>query len=562
MTEVDMTRSFLDALKENANTCKETQASWSDRQEALAWLIQNIGEATDDDVKWEQQLTEGERVYLAVLTANSTDDKGEQESFEYIFDLNDINPLAINLEVSGKSLSVEVPTREGENYIEVNSNEGKEFTDELMIYVDDIEVARQIVNSLSYVVTNTMPERPKWESYGEALAFVKKNLGEVKIGDDVFNNSIEFEESPSGLVDLTITETDSDGESEEVTYSFYLADFVDNLGLDVSRNDITVKMQTKNKRDFIRETEEESVKDYESELEFHVENIDVARDIINAFETAIRNSVEDIKEFATVDEINFWFADNFPDLFREGEKYEQSMESLKDNENQIVFNRTLTEDEGEVTEDKYLIYPEDISLENLEIDVSGGRLTVTLETDKDDFIKHFENGKLDDFTDKTNVYFFDPLVAKNFMAAIRFLKENSMVEDRTEMSKEEAISFLTGNIQNLELEEEQHEQTLEVLEEGNCKMKFTRVETDDDGESNEYIYEFLASDIHKGNSELSVNGELIEVNLVTAGNEKLIKPYENGEVEDFEDEFAIFTDDVLLAKKIMAAFAALSLACK
>ncbi len=563
MNDVSLTRDFIETLKENIGACKEEQAVWEDREEAFDWLAENIGEAMDDDVKWEQDFSQGDRAFLVNLKAESVDDKGEQESFEYLFDLNDINPLKINLEVSGRSLSVEVPVREGENFIEVTTQEGTEYTDELVIYADDIEIARQIVNALSYVVSNTMPERPEWGSYSEALEFVKENMGEVQVDDEIYNNSIEFESSPSGIVDMTIKETDDDGETEKTMYSFYPADITDKLALDVSRDEIIVKMETKNERDFIRETTGESVSGYESDLEFHVGSIDLARDIINAFEHAIRNSIEAVKDFSTVDEINFWMADNFPTLYREDEKYEQSLEVMKDNENQIVFNKVLTEtDDGEVTESKYIIYPEDISLENLEIDVSGGRLTVALETDKDDFIKYYENGMLDDFTDEAEVYFFDPLVAKNFMAAIRFLKDNSMVEDRTEMSKEEAISFLTGNIQNLEMEEEKYEQSLEVEDEGNCSMSFTRVETDDDGEVTEYIYEFVASDLHRGNSELSVSSDLIEITLVTAGNEELIKPYENGQVEDFEDEFTVYADDVLLAKKIMAAFAALSMGCK
>ena len=57
-------------------------------------------------------------------------------------------------------------------------------------------------------------------------------------------------------------------------------------------------------------------------------------------------------------------------------------------------------------------------------------------------------------------------------------------------------------------------------------------------------------------------GKIVEINLETAGGRELIKPYENGEVEDFEDEFTIYADDVLKAKKILAAFGALSKACQ
>lgn len=563
MNEVDKARSLIDVLKENVGSCKESQDEWSDREEAFKWLSENIGKVQDDDSQWEQSFNKGEKVYLARLNAESRDDKGEQESFEYVFDLNDINPLAINLKVSSKSLSIEVPTKEGENYIEVNSQEkGEEFTDEILIYADDIEIARQIVNALSYLVTSTKPERPQWGGYSEALDFVKANLGEVKINEDVYQNSIEFETFPSGLVDLAVIETDSDGDSEEVIFSFYLTDMIDKLTLDVSKRDITIQMQTKNKKNFIRKTSGEGVSGYDSDFEFHATSIDLARDIINAFEQAIRNSEEDIEVFTTVDNVNFWLADNFASLNRDGKTYEQKLEVFEENENQLVYEMKLTEDESEVTETKYIIYPEDIRLDEMEIKASGGKLIVALETDKGKFIKNFKNGENQNFIDDAVVYFSDPLTAKNFVEAVRFLKENSMVENRSEMSKEESISFLTDNIPNIELSDAKQDQTLEIENEGTCKLSFTRVETDDDGESDEYIYQFTASDIHPGNSKLEVKGELIEISLGTRGGEKLIKPYKNGEVKDFENEFSIYADDVVHAKKILAAFVALSEACR
>lgn len=130
------------------------------------------------------------------------------------------------------------------------------------------------------------------------------------------------------------------------------------------------------------------------------------------------------------------------------------------------------------------------------------------------------------------------------------------------MNKDEAIAFLSGNIQNIDLPDDQYEQKIEFKDEGNCKISFTRVETDSKGASDEQIYEFNISDIHPGSSKFSVKGKIIEMNLVTRGNEKLIKPYKNGEAGDFEDDFVIYVDDILLAKKTLAAFAALSEGCK
>jgi len=562
MNEVDKSRSFIEVLKDQIGSCESTQLSWKDREDSFNWLEENIGLARNGDKQWEQNFSRAGKPYLVNLSSISVDDKGEKDLFEYLFDLNDVDPNSVKLSVSGKSLSVVVPVQDGKRFMEVTTPEKKEFTDELKIHVDEIDQARQIVLAISHLVSNTEPERPGWNSYSDALEFVGEHLGEVKIGADLLDQSMAFDASPSGIVDMTIKETDSDGESEELMYSFYLADMEEKLILTVARSKITVKMETREGHDFIRRSSGESMKGYSSELQFNTEDIDGARDLIAAFEYAIANSEEEIQAFGSISEVNSWMEENFSTLYREGESYEQELVVSEGEGHPIEFKLKLTKDENEITETRYLIYPLDINLEKLDIDVSSGRLNVTLLTEKDDYVKKVVNTELQNFSDDADVYFFDPLVAKNFMAAIRFLKENTETVSFSEMSRDEAFAILTGNIQNIELPGKKYEQKIEMIDGDMCKLKVTRLETNSKGESDEFIYDFTASDIHEGNSGLSVEGKLIEIKLLTAGNKKLIKPYKNGEVKDFEDEFSLYADDVLLGKKIVSAFGVLAEGCK
>ena len=562
MNEVDMARSFIEIIKEKSANCKETEASWENRDQAITWLVNNVGKATDRDIEWDQKFQPGSRSYLADLQANSVNAKGEENLSRYIFDLSDVNPMAINLKISGKSLIVEVPVKESKRFIEVESPTGTVFTNELMIYTNSIELARQIVNALYYVVTNTIPERPQWDSYNASLGFVKESLGEVKIGDELFTNNLDYDSSPSGLVNFIIGKSESNGTSESAKYSFYLTDITEKLKLEVSKSSITIKMETKNKREYIRESTDEKVTDYSSTLGFHVSDINMARDILNAIEHAIRNSEEEIREFGNIGEIGTWFSENIGSIVIDGDKNEQTLSIDEDIENQLIIEKKLTEADGGSTETRFILYPEDISLEKLDIKVSGKKLSVPLASETSKYIKYFKNGTLQDFTGSVDILFLDPLVAKNFMAAIRFLKEKSVIKERTDMSKEQAIAFLSENIQNIELPEDQYEQKIELEGEENCIMSFSRVETDSKGASDQYIFEFNISDIHPGNSKIIIKGEIIAINLVTLGSEKLIKPYKNSEAGNFVDDLLIYVDDILLAKKTLAAFATLSKGCK
>jgi hypothetical protein len=562
MNEVDKTRNFIDALRENIGSCKDNEASWEDRAAALIWLTQNIGEAVDDDVKWEQRLSEGSKPYLTVFSTKSVNEKGEENAYDYLFDLSDINPLGIKLEASGKTLAVAVPVREDNKFIEVKKGDGKEFTDELMIYSNDIEAARQMVNALSFVVSNTEAVRTAWAGYNEALDFVKEHLGEVRVGDDLIKYSLQFDLFASNILDLSVSSTDSDGATKEVTNSFYPADMNDKLNMKVSRREVTIEMETRNDLDFVRKTSGGNVTGYTSNVELQAPGIDEARDLMNALEYVIQNSEEEIETFTNVDEVNSWMEGNLVLLLRDGEKYEQKLLVNKDLDNQISFEKQLTKDDSEITATRYLIYPEDMNLEEMKIQVRYGKLTVILGTGKNDYIKYYKNGELQNFTDGAEVYFFDPLVAKNFISAIRFLKDDISKRNQPEMSREEALSLLTEKIQTIELTEETHVQKLEMVDPDQCILKFTRVETGKDGKSDEFIYEFMASDLAEEGSGLSVKGKLVEVMLETTGEKDLIKPYKNGEVQDFVDGFVIYADDVSLAKRILGAFSALSSTCK
>ncbi len=561
MNEIDMARTFLETLKQKVGNCENTQTLWENRDEAFSWLENNIGKASNKDVQWDQKFKPGIRNYLVDFEANSVNGKGEQSLSEYVFDLTDIDPLKLNLKISGTSLMLEIPVKDGKRFISVKTPSGTKFTDELLIYSESIESARQTFNALKYVISSTSYERTQWDSYQSSMEFVKDHLGEVQIGDGKITNSLSFEPAPFGLVEFTISTQESEDSPEAVNYAFYLTDLADKLALEVSKS-ITLEMVTNEKHEFIRVSKDGKVTDYAANLSFNMASIDMARDMISAFEYAIKNSQEKIEEFSKISETSAWISEHIGAVEMDGSTYLQNMSIDQEYGNQITIDTKLEKEDGSGTETKSILYPMDISLDNLDIKTSGRKLFVSLTTGSDKYIKNIEGNIIQDFTSGIEVLFSDPLDAKNFMAAIRFIKEKSEIEVEADMSKEDAMAFLSDHNQTLKLPSEHYEQKMETVEEENCKMSFTRVELDDKKPSIEYLYEFSASDINPAASNLSVKGEIVSINLETTGNEKLIKPYENGEADDFVAGFVIYSDDVLVAKKTLAAFATLSEACK
>lgn len=561
MNEVDMARTFLETLKQKIGSCENSQTMWENRDEALSWLENNVGKASNKDVQWDQKFQQGNRSYLIDFESNSVNGKGEQALSKYAFDLTDIDPMKLNLRISGKSLMLELPVKGGKRFIRAETPSGTKFTDELLVYSENIESARQTFNALKYVISNTSYDRTQWDSYDSSMEFVKDNLGEVQIGDNKLSNSLNFDPSPSGLVELTISTMEPEGSPEVILYVFYLTDLLEKLELEVSKN-ITLEVGTKEKREFIRVSKDGKVTDYASYMKFNVASIDMARDIISAFESASKNSQEKIEEFSMISETSAWFSEHISAVEIDGSTYQQSLSIDQVNENQILIESKLEKSDGSGTEIKSILYPTDISLDKLEVKTSGRKLFVALTTGSNKYIKNIEGDIIQDFTSSIAIQFSDPLEAKNFIAAIRFLKENSVDQEKPGISKEDAIAFLSDHNQSIKLPAKQYEQKLETLEEENCKMGFTRVELSDKKPSIEYLYEFAATDINPATSKISVKGEIVSIMLLTTGNEKLIKPYKNGEADDFVASFVIYTDDILVAKKTLAAFATLAEGCE
>ncbi len=232
---VDKARSFIDAFKEHCDDCKSNDLSWSAPSEAFAWLNKNVGESSNSGLSVKQTFNVGERNHLAQLITETTDSKGLSKKIDYLFDLSDINSAKILLEISGKSLKIVIPVKDSKYYIQAKTDgQNISYSKEIEIISDDIEVARNMINALNYLVSSAKPERKEWSSYSEALNYVKNNLKEIAVGSDKIAQELNYNESTSGVISFKTVETDSKGAQKEEVNSFYLVDIAPAVKLEVT----------------------------------------------------------------------------------------------------------------------------------------------------------------------------------------------------------------------------------------------------------------------------------------------------------------------------------------
>jgi hypothetical protein len=560
---VDKARSFIDAIKKHIDECKSSDLSWASPEEAFEWLNKNVGESENSGSSVKQTFSKGEKNYLAQFSTETTDSKGISKKSNFFFNLSDINPNEILLEISGKLLRVIVPVKDNKNYIQEKSDDQNiSYTKEIIILSEDMEQARNMINALNFLVSSVKPERKIWDNYSEALDYIKNNLKEVAVGSNLIAQELNFTASTSGIVSFKTVETDSKGIQTEQINSFYLADIMSAVKLEVSSKTADLLIETIDKTKYIKQTAKNKTTGYSSSFKIYLDNIDQARDIQNALEYAVKNNTKGILEFTMLPEAVDWVNKNPGDVNIDSKSYHQTIQFDPANENKIDLKVITSDASGISFKESFEFYPEDISVDKLEIKVSGKKLYIVLSTGKLKYIKTYRDDVLQNYSNETEFLFEDIQAARNFIAAINCIHEKSIVSDRSMSSKSDAYSFLVENIKGLDVAGKKAEQKIEQIESNNCKLKYTFTETDSKGISSENNYEFILSDIDCIKSGTEISSKDVKINLFTKDKQTLVKPYKNGEPGNFIYTVEIYVNDVLTAKKIMAAITTLSKECK
>ncbi len=563
LSEVDRARALIDVMKSHSGTCKQSDRTWNSGDEAFAWLSENIGASGNSGTSYEQVFSKGVKPYLAALQTESTDSKGTQNKVIRTFDLSDINPAGISLVVSGKSLKVNVPVMNRNYFIMEKDDQGISFARDLEIYTDDIEIARNIVNALHYLASNTKSVRTEWTGDMQALGFVKEHLGEINSGGKIYAQSLIFDGSSAGPVTFTSTVTDSKGTSAEETSLFYLDDIQIPVDLNVTSRAAYLEIGTKDKNKYIRVSSGGNPEPWTNSIKINIDDIDLARDLAAALEYAVNNHKVEDDGLNSPDKVNAWLTGNVTMVDVDGKKIGQELKVIPSGENRFEFQVTTSDNSGTDVHEQFILYPEDLSPEDNVIKVSGKKLYVPLSTGKLSYIKAFKEGAIQNYTKSSEVYFDDVQNAKKFTRAIAFLIKNPVVETRMMKDDKAAWDFLSAHINKIEVDGQVYGQNIEKPDDSNpCKVKFNLTETDSKGTTTEYAWEFILSDIDPSASGIDIASKEIHVSLVTKNKQKLIKPYKNGEVQNFDDDVIIRTDDILEAKKILGAFQTLAENCK
>jgi hypothetical protein len=142
------------AIKYLAGNSKSKDKVWNDKQAALKFITENVGDMKSDirDVKQKIELTNNDPCKIS-YTVSSTDDKGKSTDEIFEFGLSDMNKLMVDLKVGGKNVEVILTCRNKEKLVKVYKNGAQQaWGTEVRIYSNDVETAKNIVEAFKSAI--------------------------------------------------------------------------------------------------------------------------------------------------------------------------------------------------------------------------------------------------------------------------------------------------------------------------------------------------------------------------------------------------------------------------
>ena len=566
MSSADAAQELINLFKTAIPLVNTSEKGWNSNTDALNWLKNNISKVNSGPVTFEQSFSFGEpKDYLIKFTTKKTDQKNVSTDEIYEFSILDINQKNLAVRISGTQLSVTVETKGNEHYIKyTKNNEQQSFANNFEIVAEDIDQARNIITAFSSAIEKSKPILPDFGSLQKSLDFITKNTNDLTIDKKALNQKIDFTPGNGTKAIFIYAEPDSKGKSVEERYEFYLSDIdASSLSFKVSGKKIEIVCMSKNKTKFIKYYKDNTLQDFQNEVDILTSDIESSREMTEAFKSAIKSSETQPTSFKNIDGAISYLTKMIVGEPIGTDIYKLNLSSISPEPLDVKYVEDKTDAKGIMVEQSFEFYPYMLDPGTVKIGSSGKYLKVEASVNsKKPFIKVFKDGKQQAFDDVIEIMAFDARQAQDIAEAIKFLASNSKPKDKVWSDKQSAIQFIMGNVGDLKTEGKDVKQKIELTNNDPCKISLTVSTTDDKGKSTDEIFEFALSDMNKQAVDLKVNGKNVDVTLSCKNKEKLVKVYKNGALQPWGTDVSLETNDVETAKNIADAFKSIITQCE
>lgn len=288
--DIETSREMTEAFKAAIKSSEVQPFTWKSISDAMSNLTNSIkGETIGSDVyKLSIGANTTEPLYVKYVQGK-TDSKGvsSEQSFEYY--PYTLDPSSVKIVSEGKYLGVSVYVLNKKSFIKIEKD-GKQqsFDNGIEIMAFDSRQAQDIAEAIKYLANNSKPKARVWSDKQAAMDFIIANTVEIKSEGQDVKQKISLTNNDPCKVSLSITTADDKGKTTDEIYEFALSD-MNKLSVDykVSGKSVFVTLMSKNKEKLIKAYKNGVQQAYGSDVEIEENDVEIARNVAEAFKSAI-----------------------------------------------------------------------------------------------------------------------------------------------------------------------------------------------------------------------------------------------------------------------------------
>lgn len=395
---------------------------------------------------------------------------------------------------------------------------------------------------------------------------LSEKLQTVEAEKDSYEQSIEQSADNPCKLTITIEATDHKGRVETERFEFYWSDLEENaVRYEVKRDLIYVEFSSNNRQSLIKYFEDGEFDGYQRD------GYILAADSKNAKELVehIKKGIEVCEEMPNQDappesynELIPWLNERIAEIEIGEEAYIQQFSIEEEDPNRLIFSRSLIDDKGRSTNNRYHFNPADFNHRQVEFDISRDEVEIKLNTiDNMKMAKSFEDEEFDGYENDFSLYLNDVELARNVVTALQRLiemgekrLENALPEVNTLSQVGEVIS---KNVIDVNIEDETIKQNFML--DKDCWVNYGKDIIEGETENNQYY--FNLSHIITAKLEFDISGRN-EILVPLEMEKDLIRHIQNDELQNYDQEIELVFDNIESARNTIHALKAGIPMCK
>lgn len=422
---IDNARVIMDNLKKAipvAHNKMKNRLNISEYPDMLTWLKNNIGSVNMGKFIFNQKFKTFSDVAGKVSLESVQTAGGNAKSTLYEFNLSDISPNLIDFEIQGSSLVINLLTVRSMKLIKTFLN-GKlqGYTNNLKIYADNIDQARDISNILKMavnrsgdVVADAMPELP--DDPAGIIEGLNEDIGKVELGPMQFTQSME-----EGCVSEFTLITSSTKGSKEEKYAFNFSDINPSLvDYKINKNILLVELFTVNGQNLIKVSRDGNTQGYTNTFRLYASNPETARHTVYRLKNLIslcKEKYESPVPKGGLEEKITWLTESIGEVSLGNLIFSQEL--IREGDDNLKFEITTAGQKGSMHQ-VFEFNLCDIDPNSVSFFVKGKDLFVRLETNyKQKIIKSYKNGKTQNYIHEIYIRANDIESARNIIETFR-----------------------------------------------------------------------------------------------------------------------------------------------